>query len=145
MTPTPTMTSINENARLNTVLRTSTSEGKLFPVSRDTLAAREIHLMAFDMYYGKHQDLIDHHEEDLFMRFVAEDRECPTLQRLWENFYDGPTLSAETCNLLVHELIALKPSIQKAGRRDLLHTVDRLLPFFSRAYRAGASVNCVSD
>ena len=102
--------------------------------------------MAFDMYAGPYSEAIGHHEE--FVLQLAYDPEeggrYSQLSQLWESFYDGPHLSPQQSNLLVHELIALQAQHGSANK-ELGRIVFRLIAFFSAAYTFNLEVVCGSD
>jgi hypothetical protein len=100
--------------------------------------------MAFEMYCQDERAFIDHHEEALFELVRGSDR-YPRLDWIWSQFYADPKIHPEMANELVHELIQLRTTAQGDNCRRLLHVIDRLLPFFSRAYTANAGINCASD
>ena len=62
--------------------------------------------MAFEMYFDDHHETIEHHEEFLFA-LIPNSVIFPELSRLWQAFYDSPTLQPDQANQLVHELIQL--------------------------------------
>jgi hypothetical protein len=97
--------------------------------------------MAFDMYLKSERVSIEHYEEDLFL-LINEDNEYPKLMELWENYYNGPRINPGEANDMVHELIRLRSLIDD---KSILSVVDKLLPFFSKAYKLQESINCVSD
>jgi len=80
--------------------------------TRRPLARRYYLEMAFDIYLGNESTFIDHHEELLF-EIVNDDEKYPNLNWLWENFYNGPSISAERANDLVHELISVREKVKK--------------------------------
>lgn len=103
--------------------------------------------MAFDMYLGlgEERTYIEHHEEGLF-ELINDDDQYPRLNWVWAKFYDGPVIQPNIANELVHELINLRKLI--AGEREskhLLVLIDRILPFFGKAYTRGELIKCVSD
>ncbi|NEQ50766.1 MAG: hypothetical protein F6K11_11625 [Leptolyngbya sp. SIO3F4] len=97
--------------------------------------------MAFDMYAEEKHEKIDHHEEYIFS-FISESSASPNLNWLWNNFYNGPTISPEVANGLVHELIQLKAMVTTPTDHGL---IDRLLIFLSFAHLNKISIRCVSD
>jgi hypothetical protein len=99
--------------------------------------------MAFDMYAGASHEVIGHHEEVLFEFAENEPAKYPELRALHKELYSDPILSDERAGRITYELIELLD----AGKHDKLvfHTVVRLLPFFSRAYRQNQPIRCVSD
>jgi len=101
--------------------------------------------MAFDFYLDKERTFIDHHEEGLF-ELINDDEKYPRLNWLWENFYNGPEIDPAVANELVHELIALRQNlVGKTDYKYVLHTIDRILPFISKAYTRDKSIKCMSD
>ncbi len=101
--------------------------------------------MAFDMYLAEKAEEISHHEESL-LELISEDDDYPTLNWLWEEFYNGPAIRPELANQLVHELIRLKGVLKHdSNNKQFLHTIDRLLPFFSNAYQSNQTIKCMSD
>ena len=102
--------------------------------------------MAFDMYFGEAEhEAIGHHEEFLFSLVQEHEDRYPELTKIWEAFYDGPTISAHQSGHIVHELIELLASNGGLTNKSLASAVVRLLPFFSSAYRGGKDVRCSSD
>ena len=98
--------------------------------------------MAFDMYCCGERAFIGHHEEGLF-RLVDEDDQFPQLSSIWRDFYKSPRILPDAANAIVHELILLRTLI--TDEKPLLHAIDRLLPFFSRAYKTRTTIECASD
>lgn len=101
--------------------------------------------MAFDMYFDDSRECIDHHEEFLFHLVQSDDERYPELLRLWEAFYDGPRISSTAAGALVHELLELVSAHGGASNQPLTSIAVRLSVFFSKAYRSGVEVRCVSD
>lgn len=101
--------------------------------------------MAFDMYLGEERTYIDRHEEGLF-ELIRDDDQYPRLNWVWEKFYDGPVIQSNVANELVHELTSLRKLIGGEKEfKDLLVVIDRILPFFSKAYTRGELIKCMSD
>lgn len=96
--------------------------------------------MAFDMYLKSQRVSIEHYEEGLFTLINEED--CPKLIELWNNFYNGPRINPNDANDIVHELIKIRENVEG---NNVLSVVDKLLPFFSKAYKLQESIRCVSD
>lgn len=97
--------------------------------------------MAFDMYLDGERTFIDVHEEDLFYK-INEDEGFPKLNWIWQNFYKSPKITPDVSNTLVHELILLK-SI--CNEKSIIHVIDKLLPFFSNAYKSNKVIETASD
>ncbi len=96
------------------------------------------------MFHDDRRAFIDHHVERLF-KFVDPKRH-PLLYRMHCEFYDDPVFNTNQCNELVHELIALRVSLETAvSEKYLISLIDRLLPFFSQTFQANGEVRCVSD
>ena len=93
------------------------------------------------MYLGSIREKIDHHEENL-LSMVREDENFPKLSWLFDEFYNGPQINPECSNELVHELINLKGL---NSDKSLVHTIDRLMLFFSKAYNQKKIIICKSD
>ena len=105
--------------------------------------------MAFDMYFRvgavKRREKVDLHEE-FILQLMDEDDKYPTANFLWESFYNGPQLNPDQSNQLVHELLLLKSESTNHHQFKLITTVvDRLVIFFSTAYRNNVSITCISD
>ncbi|TQV73842.1 hypothetical protein FLL45_13315 [Aliikangiella marina] len=101
--------------------------------------------MAFDLYLGKERACIEHHEEGIFSA-ITDDSRYPKLNRLWEEFYNGPLIQPGTANELVHELINLRTEMSnQVDSKHLVLAIDRLLPFLSKAYKSEEQIRCVSD
>ena len=101
--------------------------------------------MAFDMYFRKERACIDHHEEGLF-NVINEDDSYPKLNWIWQEYYDSPLIQPNDANDLVHELLALRSQVTKKEElKYLTSVIDRLLPFFSRAYKKNEQIKCGSD
>ena len=101
--------------------------------------------MSFDMYAGNVHESVGHHEEFIFSLAQADESRYPELLAIWEDFYDGPRISAGRAGMIVHELIDLLRANGGFENKPLAQTVVRLLPFFSRAYRNGNEIRCDSD
>ena len=97
------------------------------------------------MHAGDLHESIGHHEEFIFELVSADEARYPELLALWHGFYDDPRIPAESAGRLVHELIDLLSLNGGLDNRRLARTVLRLLPFFSRAYRAQLEIRCDSD
>ena len=105
--------------------------------------------MAFDMHFQtkevKKKEKIDHHEEFIF-QLMEGDNKYPNANFIWENFYNGPQIDAEKSNQLVHELLQLKSESTKHNQfKEIRFIVDRLVLFFSAAYRNNVSITSISD
>lgn len=100
--------------------------------------------MAFDMYHDDQREFIDHHEEGI-LSFVDAGKH-PQLSVIKDNFYRDPIFSSNQSNEIVHELIALRTTVENdKSSKYLISVIDRLLPFFSQAYQNGSEVRCESD
>ncbi len=93
------------------------------------------------MYLKSEMLSIEHYEEDLFL-LINENSEYPKLMELWENYYRGPKINPNEANDMVHELILLRSLIDD---KRVIAVIDKLLPFFSKAYKLQKSIKCVSD
>ena len=101
--------------------------------------------MAFDIYLGNEHAFIDHHEELLF-EIVNDDEKYPNLNQLWKNFYNGPLVSPERANELVHELISVREKVKDSeNEKYLLVPIDRVVPLLSKAYKENQQLKCLSD
>jgi len=101
--------------------------------------------MSFDMYLESERAFIDHHEEGIFQLSINDDS-YPQLNWIWDNYYKSPQVSPEIANNLVHELIQLKEKVYpKNDNKHLVNAIDRVLPFFSKAYKNGIVIKCKSD
>jgi hypothetical protein len=101
--------------------------------------------MAFDLYLNSERSYIDHHEEEIFL-LISDDEEFPNLNWLWQNFYEGPRISPEISNKLVHELLMLKAQFKELKDNDHLNVpIERILPFLSKAYLSNTEIRCASD
>ncbi|WP_422374428.1 hypothetical protein [Roseibium sp.] len=89
---------------------------------------------------------INHTEEYILQSAYQEPEKYPELTKLWEEFYDGPVIDPDSANRIVHELIELL-----AGSADpdpdpaLSDSIQRFLPFFSKAYTRSLDIQCKSD
>lgn len=100
--------------------------------------------MAFDMYCDDQRAYIDHHEEGI-LDFVSE-RDHPRLGVIKRDFYGDPVFSPSEANEIVHELISLRLLLQNdKPHQYLVSLIDRLIPFFSKAYTKGVEVRCAGD
>ncbi len=97
--------------------------------------------MAFDMYLANKKIFIDVHEEALFHK-INEDERFPKLNWIWEHFYNGPEIIPEISNDIVHELILLKNICEE---EKIIFVIEKLLPFFSNAYRLKMVIKTRSD
>ena len=101
--------------------------------------------MAFDLYLGKERAFIDIHEEVLFS-LINENDQFPNLNWLWQNYYESPLISPERANDIIHELIKLLDEINnKSQYKQVKNTIDRILPFISKAYKENTQIECSSD
>ncbi|MEO0510935.1 MAG: hypothetical protein AAF065_13880 [Verrucomicrobiota bacterium] len=100
--------------------------------------------MAFDMKADGLKEAIQHHEEEIFSKILEND-DYPQLNRIWEQFYDGPQIFPDQANELVHELIALKEEKICEEEKHMNYTIDRLISFFSKSYRLKKQIYCISD
>tara|TARA_B100001059_G_C17726337_1_gene523662 strand:- start:227 stop:529 length:303 start_codon:yes stop_codon:yes gene_type:complete len=100
--------------------------------------------MAFDLYSGNLSESIEHHEEGIF-GFV-DSAKHPQLHRMKDSFYKDPAFTPNQSNDLVHELIMVHGAIAKDKENKYLAAViNRLLAFFSGAYKTGQQVRSESD
>ena len=101
--------------------------------------------MAFDLYLGNEREFIGIHEEILFS-LINENDLYPNLNWLWENYYDSPLIHAARANDIVHELIKLRNEISnKSQYNQVKNTIDRIMPFLSKAYIESKQIECASD
>jgi len=100
--------------------------------------------MAFDMYHGSGKACIETHEESLFVP-VKENPNYPCLDWLLAELYNSPKISPEKSNMIVHELIALREEMFGTELSYVTKTIDRIMPFFSKAYILNTEIKCVSD
>jgi len=101
--------------------------------------------MAFDLYLGKERAFIEIHEEVLFS-LINEKDEYPNLNWLWKNYYESPRIAANRANDLIHELLQLRAEIEnKSQYKQVRNTIDRIMPFLSRAYKQNKQIECASD
>ncbi|MDC7827252.1 hypothetical protein PQS90_19015 [Pseudomonas sp. BLCC-B13] len=100
--------------------------------------------MAFDMYHGSEKACIETHEESLFIA-VSENPNYPCLGWLSAELYKSPRIAPEKANIIVHELIALRVETLGTELNYATRTIDRIMPFFSKAYLLNAEIKCVSD
>lgn len=100
--------------------------------------------MAFDLHQGSERAFIAPHEEGFFT-LVNECDRYPVLAWLLAQWYDSPRISPEQANSIVHEFIALREALVASALSGEVRVIDRVLPFFSRAYVSGNEVRCVSD
>ncbi|MBR9727744.1 hypothetical protein ACFOD0_02645 [Shewanella intestini] len=101
--------------------------------------------MAFDLYIKDERASIEHYEEGMF-DLTARDESFPQLNLIFQRFYDDPRIEPHQSNDLVHELIALRSEVvSENDYKYIVQVIDRLLPFFSKAYKTGQAINCSSD
>lgn len=100
--------------------------------------------MAFDMYRGSEKVCIETHEESLFVP-VNGDPNYPCLDWLLAELYNSPKITPDKSNMIVHELIALREEVLGTELNYVARTIDRIMPFFSKAYILNAEIKCVSD
>lgn len=96
--------------------------------------------MSFDLYCGNRQAA-----KEFIFSFVVEDARFPHLNELWQNYYSDPRISPDTANELVHELLLLKAMLEPQTWAKMQLVGDRLLLFFSAAYRDQQIIQCSSD
>ena len=101
--------------------------------------------MAFDLYLDKERECIGNHEEGFFY-LINENDTYPKLNWLWQNFYESPLISPSLANDLVHELIALRNEISNnSEHKPFISTIDRIIPFLSKAYKENKQITSSSD
>ena len=100
--------------------------------------------MSLELYCGDRQAAIAPHEDFIFS-FVIDDPRFPDLNELWQQYYSDPTISPAQANALVHELLLLKDTLDWATWARTQVVGDRLLSFFSAAYREQQVIRCTSD
>ncbi len=101
--------------------------------------------MALELIFDNESNFIDHNEEEL-LTIAYGDTKYPHLTRLWDDFYDNPIIYYNFLNDIVHELITIrKQLLAYEGKDDLVSAIDRLLPFFSSAYKQVKTIKCISD
>ena len=98
--------------------------------------------MAFDMRFENTTEKIDSHEEVLFS-YISKDKDFPCLNKLWEDFYNDPIIGHSQSNCIVHELIALRSRTK--DDKTTQYVIERLLPFFSKAFVLKQEIRCISD
>ncbi len=105
--------------------------------------------MAFDLQFKKRIKTIREkitHDEEYFFRLIEDDANYPVLNWVWEEFYNGPKISIDKVDQLIHELIALKTDFSKHKHaKQINYFSDRLVIFFNEAYRIKQQVICISD
>jgi hypothetical protein len=97
--------------------------------------------MAFDLYLGRRKVSIDTLEEEIF-HIVNNDARFPRLNWLWEEFYNSPSITPKQANDIVHELILLR-SIHTSY--SVKKVIDKLLPYFSLAFKDDITITTLSD
>ncbi|MEM6502069.1 MAG: hypothetical protein AAF685_09555 [Cyanobacteria bacterium P01_C01_bin.89] len=97
--------------------------------------------MGFDLYFDKFHHTVEHHQEWV-LDLATDPQRFPKLCWLRSQWYYDPKLEPSECNDLVHELIELQ---QQTGDRSGKHALEKLMLFFSRAYRSDTTVECYSD
>ena len=100
--------------------------------------------MAFDMFAGELRLSINHSEEYILQLAYKSPGKYQELTKLWDAFYDDPVIDHNQSNRIVHELIELSASSDNSNSA-LIHSVQRFLPFFSRAHTRSISIQCKSD
>ena len=101
--------------------------------------------MAFDLYLENEKAFIDFHEEVLFS-LINENDLYPNLNWLWENYYNSPLIHSARANDIVHELIKLRNEISNKNQYiQVKNTIDRIMPFLSKAYKKNKQIECSSD
>lgn len=99
--------------------------------------------MALDIYSPDRQDGIQHHEEFVFSLVEREPKRYPELNRIWREFYNDPTISAEQSGQLVHELIDLLDCHKSDPR--VVNLAARLIPLFYFSNKKSVDIKCKSD
>jgi hypothetical protein len=100
--------------------------------------------MAFDMYHGSEKACIETYEESLFAP-INENPNYPCLEWLLAELYNSPKIPPEKSNKIVHELIALREEVLGTELSHITKTIDRIMPFFSKAYTLNHEIKCASD
>jgi hypothetical protein len=100
--------------------------------------------MGFDLCCGDRQAAIAPYEEFIFS-LVIDDARSPCLSELWQQYYSDPTISPDMANALAHELLRLKAMLDPETWARMKWVGDRLLAFFSAAYREQQVIRCSSD
>ncbi len=100
--------------------------------------------MAFDMYADNLRLSINHSEEYILQSASQSPEKYPELTKVWDEFYDGSVIDHDRSNRIVHELIALLAS---SGDPDpsMSYSIQKFLPFFSKAYTRALTIECKSD
>jgi hypothetical protein len=108
--------------------------------------------MALDMKLSKSSltSEIQHDEERYLMLIEAHDLPCPTLYRIWEQFYDGPRIYHTDSALIVEELTAIDRFIRSQRPESInatkwAATFAKLTKFFAEASKTNSTVQCISD
>ena len=97
--------------------------------------------MSFELILTDRRESIKAHEE-LMLDSTIDTIKHPKLRWLLDNFYSSPKIDPSSANLLVHELIDLRSSSKD---QTLKFTLDRLIPFFSKAYVSDLWISTSSD
>ncbi len=108
--------------------------------------------MAFNMTIaGSGQaDHISHEEEEFLMLIDRHGLNCPVLQDVWNQFYDGPRIYPGRARAIVSELDIIDQFIREVrpeemNVRDWGQTHQRLRAFFLRAEELESVIECSSD
>lgn len=97
------------------------------------------------MYLSDMNTFIEPYEEGIFHHPELEER-YPHLSRVWQRYYQNPNIHPEDSNAITHELIELREIFrEKSELKHLARVTDRLIPFFSHAYKTGETIRCSSD
>lgn len=101
--------------------------------------------MAFDLYIADSRITIEHFEEGVF-DLISNDARFPELNFIFKQYYNNPRIEPHQSNDLVHELIALRSEVfSNNDYKYIVMLIDRLLPFFSKAYISSQPIKCSSD
>ena len=108
--------------------------------------------LAFDMKLSGSgiTDTIDHNEEYFLRLIEVHDLPCPQLDRIWEQFYEGPRIYPNHAEIIVKELDVINTFITPSKSPEIepekwKRTYKRLRGFFSKSHELGEVVQCISD
>lgn len=108
--------------------------------------------MAFDMKLSE-SGIADeiNYDEEYFLRLIeVHDLPCPQLDRIWEQFYEGPRIYPNHAEVIAKELDVINSFITSSKSPEIEpkkwgRTYKRLREFFAKSYELGEVVQCISD
>lgn len=104
--------------------------------------------MAFEMFSDTQSDKITQsisYGQEAVLRLAESDPNYPTLNWLFDNFYDDPIIYPNIAKSLADELAILSESFIKNNRKNHAKNLANLFDFFNSAFQTNQVITTISD